>query len=98
MLRKPLNRKWVGGIRCASARASGFNFQACSFNHSDISPREWSQQFSGAQRPASTRIVPILWQRCLDQQTKLLTEVSMSSFRQRHQLAELRLAKSERKP
>jgi hypothetical protein len=21
-------------------------FQACSFNHSDISPREWNQQFS----------------------------------------------------
>jgi len=23
-------------LRCASARASGINFQACSFNHSDI--------------------------------------------------------------
>jgi hypothetical protein len=28
----------VGAFRCASARASGINFQACSFNHSDISP------------------------------------------------------------
>jgi len=37
-LRKSLNQKCVGGISCASARAAGVNFQACSFNHSDISP------------------------------------------------------------
>ena len=24
-----------------------FAFQACSFNHSDISPFEWNQQFTG---------------------------------------------------
>src|SRR5215813_7147862 len=28
----------VDGISCASAGASGVAFQACSFNHSDISP------------------------------------------------------------
>jgi hypothetical protein len=37
-LREVVDRKCVGGIWCASARASGINFQACSFNHSDISP------------------------------------------------------------
>jgi hypothetical protein len=35
---KSLIGECVGGFRCASARASGINFQACSFNHSDISP------------------------------------------------------------
>jgi hypothetical protein len=38
MLRKLLIRQCVGAVRCGSARASGINFQACSFNHSDISP------------------------------------------------------------
>ena len=37
-MREVVDRKCVGGIWCASARASGVNFQACSFNHSDISP------------------------------------------------------------
>jgi hypothetical protein len=35
---KSLIRNCVGGMRCASARVSGIFFQACSFNHSDISP------------------------------------------------------------
>ena len=38
MLGQIVDRKCVGGIWCASARARGINFQACSFNHSDISP------------------------------------------------------------
>jgi hypothetical protein len=38
MLRKLIAGTSVGGIWCASARASRINFQACSFNHSDISP------------------------------------------------------------
>ena len=38
MLREVVDRKCVGGIWRASARAHGVNFQACSFNHSDISP------------------------------------------------------------
>ena len=38
LLREVVDRNCVGGIWCASARASGTNFQACSFNHSDISP------------------------------------------------------------
>ena len=33
-----LGEKCVGECRCASARASGINFQACAFNHSAISP------------------------------------------------------------
>jgi hypothetical protein len=33
-----VDRKCVGGIWCASARAAEVDFQACSFNHSDISP------------------------------------------------------------
>ena len=38
MLREVVGRNCVGGIWCASARAGGIDFQACSFNHSDISP------------------------------------------------------------
>src|SRR5688572_900372 len=38
MLLEVVDRECVGAFRCASARASGINFQACSFNHSDISP------------------------------------------------------------
>ncbi len=38
MLREVVDRNCVGGIWCASARATGIYFQACSFNHSDISP------------------------------------------------------------
>jgi hypothetical protein len=38
MLREVVDRKCVGAIWCASARARGINFQACSIDHSDISP------------------------------------------------------------
>ena len=37
---KSLIGRCVGAFRCASARAGGINFQACSFNHSAISPLE----------------------------------------------------------
>jgi hypothetical protein len=37
-LREVVDENCVDAIWCASARASGTNFQACSFNHSDISP------------------------------------------------------------
>jgi hypothetical protein len=56
LLREVVDRNYVGGIRCASARAAGVNFQACSFNHSDISPFEQNQQFSGSNRAASNSI------------------------------------------
>jgi hypothetical protein len=38
MLREVVDRERVGASRCASARGAGIYFQACSFNHSDISP------------------------------------------------------------
>jgi hypothetical protein len=38
LLREVVDRECVGGFRCASARASGINFQACSIDRSDISP------------------------------------------------------------
>ena len=38
MLREVVELDCVGGFRCASGRASEIYFQACSFNHSDISP------------------------------------------------------------
>jgi hypothetical protein len=38
MLREVVDRECVGGILCASARVGGVNFQACSIDHSDISP------------------------------------------------------------
>ena len=38
MLREVVDRSCVGAIWRASARAAGIYFQACSFNHSDISP------------------------------------------------------------
>jgi hypothetical protein len=45
-------------IQCASARVKGINFQACSFNHSDISPFKWNQQFTGGRRPAQPSMSP----------------------------------------
>jgi len=36
LLREVVGGNCVSALRCASARASGINFQACSFNHSDI--------------------------------------------------------------
>src|SRR3989442_15250215 len=38
MLGKVVDGNCVGGLRCALLRALGSDFQACSFNHSDISP------------------------------------------------------------
>src|SRR5262245_46428379 len=38
MLGEVVDRECVGGISCASARASRVDFQACSIDHSDISP------------------------------------------------------------
>ena len=37
LLREVLDGECVGAIWCASARAEGINFPACTFNHSDIS-------------------------------------------------------------
>ncbi len=42
-----IGSKCVGAISCASARAAGFDFQACSFNHSDISPFKNQRLASG---------------------------------------------------
>jgi len=47
LLREVLGGNCVSAFRCASARASGINFQACSFNHSDIT-RRTSRQALGA--------------------------------------------------
>jgi len=38
MLREVVDEECVGACRCALLSATGINFQACSFNHSDISP------------------------------------------------------------
>ena len=38
MLPEVVDRKCVGGISCASARAAGVNFQACLIDRSSISP------------------------------------------------------------
>jgi len=38
MFREVADRNCVGGISCASARAAGVAFQACSIDHSDIFP------------------------------------------------------------
>ena len=35
---------------------AGFAFQACSFNHSDISPCLWNQSFTGEWMSPKTRI------------------------------------------
>src|SRR5215831_2433063 len=45
------------GIRTLGRVSPTHAFQACSLNHSDISPREWNQQFSGIARLASNAIV-----------------------------------------
>ena len=37
---------------CSSVSIARFAFQACSFNHSDISPFKWNQQFTGGRGPA----------------------------------------------
>jgi hypothetical protein len=38
LLREVVDLKCVGGIRCASARVTGINFQACLIDRSSISP------------------------------------------------------------
>src|SRR2546425_10268678 len=47
MLQEVLDENCVGGFCCASLRVSGIDFQACSFNHSDISPLENQRVASG---------------------------------------------------
>jgi hypothetical protein len=51
LLREVVNRKCVGGIRCASARVNGINFQASSIDHSDNSPPENQRVASGLSAP-----------------------------------------------
>src|SRR6266850_4879238 len=53
--RKPTKRNESGrktggerGIRTLGRVSPTHAFQACSFNHSDISPREWNQQFNSS--------------------------------------------------
>jgi hypothetical protein len=38
-------------------RVAQIAFQACSFNHSDISPFKWNQQFTGRRRSAHNQTV-----------------------------------------
>ena len=44
---KSLNGMREEVFRYHSVSVAGFAFQACSFNHSDISPCKWNQQFTG---------------------------------------------------
>src|SRR4029453_17399610 len=57
LLREGADRECVGMIQCASARVKGINFQACAFNHSDISPIEWNQQLTGRGRALQKQTV-----------------------------------------
>ena len=43
-----------------SVSVAGINFQACSFNHSDISPFKWNQQFSGTSVDSPERLCSVL--------------------------------------
>src|SRR5438093_11858523 len=45
------------GIRTLGRVSPTHAFQACSFNHSDISPHEWNQQLSGRRGPAQQQTV-----------------------------------------
>ena len=45
------------GIRTHGRVSPTHAFQACSFNHSDISPCKWNQQFSGGRRSRQTQTV-----------------------------------------
>ena len=62
MLREVVDRECVGAFQCASARTNGINFQACSIDHSDISPFRINDlrtvRNSVAQNPPSNRTVP----------------------------------------
>jgi hypothetical protein len=55
LLREVVDQKCVGGFRCASARAAGIYFQACSFNHSDISPSLESTTYERSANDYRTR-------------------------------------------
>jgi len=45
---KSLNPLREEMFRCHSVSVAGFVLQACSFQHADISPGEWNQQFRQA--------------------------------------------------
>jgi hypothetical protein len=47
----------IGALWSESVPLTNFDFQACSLNHSDISPFKWNQQFTGGRRPAQPQIV-----------------------------------------
>ena len=55
--RNPLTWLCVAVLRRRSVSVAGSTFQACSFNHSDISPFKWNQQFSGGRRSRQTQTV-----------------------------------------
>ena len=55
MLREVVDRECVGGIWCASARVSGINFQACSIDHSDISPFRINRLADGLEQCSAKR-------------------------------------------
>jgi hypothetical protein len=54
---KSLNRLREEMFRYHSMELAGIVFQACSFNHSDISPFKWNQQFTGRRRSAQNQTV-----------------------------------------
>jgi hypothetical protein len=56
LLREVVDRECVGACRSALVSATGINFQACSFNHSDISPSLESTVY-GRSTPLSPGIV-----------------------------------------
>ena len=45
------------GIRTLGTVSRTHAFQACSFNHSDISPIEWNQQLTGRRRALQKQTV-----------------------------------------
>ena len=57
LVRKRAKAGGERGIRTLGRVSPTHAFQACSFNHSDISPHEWNQQFSGTAPDASNTIV-----------------------------------------
>jgi hypothetical protein len=54
MLREVVDRQCVGGIWYASARVKRTDFQACSIDHSDISPL-WNQRFASGPEQCSAK-------------------------------------------
>jgi hypothetical protein len=51
------DRVYVKALRSGLVCLARIAFQACSFNHSDISPFKWNQQFTGGRRPAQPQTV-----------------------------------------